>query len=102
MSAYKSKLGLDGTTSNMLGPKYWKIFKHRNKELLDSDSRESQTVTRREWSTHQNLTKIYNLVYQVMDDARILQKLETPVWMDINKKIVLGKIPYANPKKWLF
>ena len=42
-------------------------------------------------STHLNMTKIYNLVYNVMDEAGVLGKLEEPVWMNLNKEVVESK-----------
>ena len=37
------------------------------------------------------MTKIYNIVYDVMDEAGVLEKLEEPGWMNLNEEVVESK-----------
>ena len=34
---------------------------------------------------------MYNLVYDVMDEAGVLEKLEEPIWMNLNEEVVESK-----------
>ena len=37
------------------------------------------------------MKKMYNLVYNVMDEAGVLEKLEEPIWMNLNEEVVESK-----------
>jgi len=41
-----------------------------------------------DWCTHQNLQMMYTEVYQQMVSSGIAHKLNTPVWLNNNSKIV--------------
>ena len=88
---YKKKLKLQHKELTYVSAAYWRAFLKRNNYLLDSDTGTTQAVFRKEWSTHLNMTKIYNIVYDVMDEAGVLEKLEEPVWMNPNEEVVESK-----------
>lgn len=72
----------------VLGKKYLKNFMRRNKEKLEKGGVTNQDNKRKEWSTYQNVEKMYNLVYNGMVEARVAEKLPEPVWMDRSGEIV--------------
>ena len=37
------------------------------------------------------MTKVYNIVYGVMDEAGVLEKPEEHVWMNLNEEVVESK-----------
>ena len=37
------------------------------------------------------MTKMYNPVYDIIDEAGVLEKLEGPVWMNLNEYVVESK-----------
>ena len=80
--ARKTGLKLSGSDVSILGSKYWRNFKRRYDNILESGSGETQASTRKDWSTHLNFKKIYNLVYDRMKEARILEALDEPVWIN--------------------
>ena len=70
---------------------YWRSFLKRNNHLSDSDTGTTHAVCLKEWSTQLNMTKMYNIFYDVMDEAGVLEKLEEPVWMNLNEEVVESK-----------
>ena len=83
------KLQHKGLTS--VSAAYWRAFLKRNNHLSDIDTGTTHTVCHKEWITHLNTTNMYNLFYDVMDEASVLEKLEEPVWMNLNEEIVENK-----------
>ena len=88
MIRYKERLHLTGDALHKVGTCFWRNFRKRHANMLDADTGVSQASCRKEWSTHQNFNKMYNLVYDVMDEARILEKLPEPVWMNLAGDVV--------------
>ena len=78
----KTHLKIRGSDVSTLGSKYWRNFRRRHEDILESGYGETQASTRREWSTYLNFTKMYNLVYDRMKEARILETLDEPFWMN--------------------
>ena len=37
------------------------------------------------------MTKMYNPVYDIMDESGVLKKLEKPVWTNLNEDVVESK-----------
>ena len=66
-----------------LGTCYWRNFWKRHSHVLDADTGVSQDFCRNEWSTYQNVDRIYTLVYTVMEEAQLLSKLDHRVWMNV-------------------
>ena len=64
---------------------------NRNNNLLDSDTGITQSVCRKEWSIYLNMSKIYNLVYNVMDKAIMIKTLYSPQWMNMDGNVVETK-----------
>ena len=81
----KLKLQHKGLAS--VGDEYCRSFLKRNNHLLYSDTGTTQGLRRKEWSNHLNITNMFNLVYNVMDEAGVLKKLEEPVWMNLNETL---------------
>ena len=73
-----------------MGSKYWRNFRRRHEDILEAGSGETQASARREWSTHLNFTKMYKLVYDRMKEARVLEALDEPVWMNCEGEIVMS------------
>ena len=90
------KLQHKGLTS--VSAAYWRAFLKKNYHLLDSDTGTTQAVCCKEWSTHLNMTNRSNPVYDIIDEAGVLEKLEEPVWMNLNEDVVESK-KEANGKK---
>ena len=90
MVAWKTRFKLSGSDVSKLGSKYWRNFKRRHDDILYSGSGETQASTRKDWSTHLNFKKIYNLVYDRMKEARILEALDEPVWINCKGDIVMS------------
>ena len=88
---YKKKIKLQHKGLASVGDAYWRYFLKRNNHLLDSDTGTTQSVCRKEWSTYLNMTNMFNLAYEVMDESSILEKLEKPVWMNLNEDVVESK-----------
>ena len=84
---YKKKLKLQHKGLASVGAASWKGFLKRNNHLLDSDTGTTHALCHKEWITHLNMTNMYNLVYNVMDEAGVLKKLEEPVWMNLNEEV---------------
>ena len=79
------------TTNNNIGKlstKYWRNFLRRNSSVIDNGIPVSQAVCRKEWSTYANFKLMYDLCYEQMDKANLLQPLEKPVWMNLQGSIV--------------
>ena len=79
MVMLKTRLKIRGNDVSTLRPKYWRNFRRRHEDILESGSGETQASARREWSTHLNFTKMFNLVYDRMKEARILEAIDEPV-----------------------
>jgi hypothetical protein len=71
MIRYKERLHLTGDPLHKIGTCFWRNFGKRHASVLDADTGVLQALCHKEWSTHQNFNKMYNLVYDVMDEARI-------------------------------
>ena len=63
----------------------------KNNQLLDSDTGTTQAVCWMKWSTYLNISKMYNLVYNVMDEAGLLEKLDSPQWVNMDVGVVNTK-----------
>ena len=87
---WKTQLKLSGGGVSTLGSKYWRKFKRRHDDILDSGSGKTQSSLRKEWSTHLNFTKMYDLVYDRMEQARILEALDESVCMNCEGEIVMS------------
>ena len=87
---WKTRLKLSGSGVSTLVSKYWRNFKRRHDNILDSGSGETQASTRKECSTHLNFTKIYNLVYDQMKESWILEALDEPGCMNREGDIVMS------------
>ena len=79
---WKAQLKLSGSAVSALGSKYWRNFKRWHDDILNSGSGEIQYSLRKEWSTYLNFTKMYNLVYDQMKEAQILEALDEHFWMN--------------------
>jgi hypothetical protein len=44
----------------------------------------------KEWSSYLDFSQTYDLVYEQMDQVRVLEALEEPVWMNLAVEIVLS------------
>jgi hypothetical protein len=82
------KMSFDAGNIGFAGSAYWRNFKERNKDLLDSGVAVAQAACRKEWSSYLNFTQMYNLVYDQMKQAGVLEDLEEPVWMNLAGDIV--------------
>jgi hypothetical protein len=83
------KMSMDADNLGIAGSQYWHNFKRRNRDKLDTGVAVAQAACRKEWSSYQNFSQMYNLVYEQMDQARVLEALEVPVWMNLAGEIVL-------------
>ena len=81
-----------------VGRSYWRGFLKRNKNLLDSGSPNLQAISRKEWSSYLNFERMYDLVYNQMEHAGVLEKLESPQWMDIDGNIVMEEAEALGKK----
>jgi hypothetical protein len=82
------RMSVDADNLGIAGSRYWQNFKRRNKDMLDTGAAVAQAVCRKEWSSYQNFAQMYDLVYEQMDQARVLEALEVPVWMNLAGEIV--------------
>ena len=67
-----------------MGKKYWSNFLRRNRDKLTGDRAISQADCRKQWSTYLNFSKMYNLVYDVIQESGITEQLPSKVWMDLS------------------
>ena len=95
---WKTFLKLSESDISALVSKYWRNFKRRHDDIIDSGSGETQASARKKWSTHLNFRKMYNLVYDRMKKARILEALDEPVWMNREGDIVMSVEDYLGMK----
>ena len=87
---WKKHLNLSKSDVSTLGWNYWSNFKRWHDNILDSGSGETQASTRKEWITHLNFTKMYNFFNDRIKEARILEALDKPVWMNRDGDIVMS------------
>ena len=90
MVMLKTRLKIRGSDVSTLGSNYWRNFRRRYEDILESSSGETQASARREWTTHLNFTNMYDLVYDRMEEARILEALDEPVWMNCEGDIFMS------------
>jgi hypothetical protein len=83
-----SKMSNDAGNLGYAGSAYWRAFKERNKHRLDDGVPVAQAACRKEWSSYLNFSRMYDLVYEQMDQAGVLEDLEDPVWMNLAGEIV--------------
>jgi hypothetical protein len=83
-----SKMSKDAGNLGYAGYAYWRAFKERNKEQLDAGSPVTQEASRKEWSSYLNFSQMYDLVYDQMDQAGVLEDLDEPVWMNLAGEVV--------------
>ena len=81
-------MSCDAGNLGYAGSAYWRAFKERNKGKLDDGVPVAQAACRKEWSSYQNFSRMYDLVYKQMDEAGVLEDLEEPVWMNLAGDIV--------------
>jgi hypothetical protein len=77
------KMDSDAGNLGYAGHSYWRGFKERNKGKLDGGVPVAQAACRKEWSSHLNFSQMYDLVYEQMAQAGVLENLEEPVWMNL-------------------
>ena len=65
------KMSLDSGNLGIAGIRYWRNFKKRNKDKLDTGVPVAQAACRKEWSSYQNFSQMYDLVYEQMEEARV-------------------------------
>jgi hypothetical protein len=82
------KMSSDAGSLGIAGGRYWRNFKERNKDKLDSGVAIAQAACRKEWSSYLNFSQMYDLVYEQMNQAGVLEDLEVPVWMNLAGEIV--------------
>jgi hypothetical protein len=81
-------MSCDAGNIGIAGSAYWQNFKERNKDKLESGVAIAQAAGRKEWSSYLNFSQMYNLVYEQMNQAGVLEDLEVPVWMNLAGEIV--------------
>jgi hypothetical protein len=82
------KMSSDDINLGYAGHAYWRAFKERNKDKLDAGVPVAQAACRKEWSSYLNFSRMYDLVYEQMGEAGVLEDLEQPVWMNLAGDIV--------------
>jgi hypothetical protein len=80
MSNVAGNLGYPGNAS-------WRAFKERNKGKLDVGAPVSHAACRKEWTSYLSFSHMYDLVYEQMGQAGVLEDLEEPVWMNLDGEI---------------
>ena len=85
---YKKKLKIQGEGLSVAGTAYWRRFMKRNNHLLDLDTGTTQAVCRKEWNNFLNISKMYNLVYNVMDEVGLIENLDSSQWMNMDSIVV--------------
>jgi hypothetical protein len=86
------KMSSDAGNLGYAGSAYRRAFKERNKDKLGGGVPVAQAVCCKEWSSYLNFSRMYDLVYEQMDKAGVLEEvledLEEPVWMNLAGEIV--------------
>ena len=85
---YNKKLKIQGEGLSVAGTAYWRGFMKSNNHLLDSDTGTTQAVCRKEWNNFLNMSKMYNLVYNVMDEVGLIENLDSSQCMNMDSIVV--------------
>jgi hypothetical protein len=68
------KMSSDTGNIGIAGSAYWRNFKERNKDILDSGVGVAQAACHKEWSSYLNFLQMFDLVYEQMNQAGVLEK----------------------------
>ena len=76
--------------NKLLGPQWYRGFVTRNAEILSSGRGVRKHNARKEWTTYDNIKKMYDLVYAKMVHAGIAEELavEDQYFIDANNNLV--------------
>jgi len=80
-SYYKEATDRNDVT-RMLGHGYWDGFMRKNGHLIVCKRGQKFAMDRDTWSTYHNFVDMYNGVYGGMEEARVAEKLNEPMWLD--------------------
>eukprot|EP00978_Attheya_sp_CCMP212_P006142 scaffold13838_cov51-Attheya_sp.AAC.1 len=76
----------DDDVPGLLKTGYWKGFMNRNKHRLVSKKSQKYALDRKDWSTYNNINQMYDDIYDEMTEAGVAVELETPKWVDRDRK----------------
>ncbi len=82
------KLGQDVFSYGEVGKGWWQGFLKRNGHRIVTQCGEKFTVDRSDWTTLDNISQMYNIIYNEMIDAKIARKLEDAIFIDHDGKVV--------------
>ena len=71
-----------------VGSGYWKEFRKRNRHLVVSKLGKKYELNRSAWSTYAKFAHMYDQVIEEIENAILVELLETPKWMDKDGKEV--------------
>ena len=71
-----------------LGTRFWTNFMEQNKKCINTQIPDRIDVNWQEWCNYDYFDKMYNLVYNGMQEARLVRKFDEPVFMDLEGNIV--------------
>ena len=84
----KSKSSTIYTPIDEVGTSYWQNFKKRYGHLLVDKKGEKFELDRDSWCTYTNFRKMYQMVETKMIEAGVAEKINEPVWMTKDGKVV--------------
>ncbi len=64
------------------------VFLKRNGHHNVTQHREKFTVDRLDWMTLDNISQMFDILYDEMIDAEIVKKIEDPIFMDCDGDVV--------------
>jgi hypothetical protein len=71
-----------------LGVKYFSNFMKRHRDVLHTTKVVKKDIKRLEWTNYKNISKMYNLLYQLMIEAVVARRLSEKVCFDRGGNIV--------------
>ena len=74
----------EGNKKELLGNKWYKGFWKRNGHIIERKATQKFAKDRSEWSVYRNFVQMYEEVYDAMVEAGVAEKLEEPMWVDVN------------------
>ncbi len=76
------QLGWEAFEYGEIGKGWWRGFLRRNGHRIVTQRGEKFAVDRSNWTTLDNISQMYDIIYDEMIDAKIAKKMEVQIFMD--------------------
>ncbi len=82
------QLGREVFEYGEIGKGWWRGFLKRNGHHIVTQRGEKFAVDRSNWTTLDNISQMYDIIYDEMIDAKIAKKMEVQIFMDLDGEVV--------------